>query len=260
MHADGTNQKKLSNTGWGYRPALSPDGSQVVFEGDYNELDVLDIANGTRLKIAGGLPCCASWSPDGSRIAFTNSTGTYNPREVFVINSDGTNLRQVTTGSYVTGTGFSKFMDAWSVDGTQLLITALFDNQANPTTALYVVDIDGNNMVPLPAPGGVGIAADWSPDGKTIAYTADGGYIGLSTSRYPGVMHRMNIDGTGQVQLTVDTSRDDSPHWSPDGSQIVFSSERDGHSQIYVMNADGSAQRPLVVSSTRDFYPNWRRP
>ena len=45
--------------------------------------------------------------------------------------------------------------------------------------------------------------------------------------------------------------------WSPDGSKIVFDSNRDGNDEIYVMNADGSGQTNLTNNPARDFLPCW---
>jgi Tol biopolymer transport system component len=51
----------------------------------------------------------------------------------------------------------------------------------------------------------------------------------------------MNADGSDLVQLTNDKSNSAYPSWSPDGSQILFESDRnDGNANIYVMDADGS--------------------
>ena len=49
------------------------------------------------------------------------------------------------------------------------------------------------------------------------------------------------------------------PAWSPDGSKIVFSSNRDGdgYDRIYVMTADGSGVNRLTNDSARDSDPNW---
>jgi dipeptidyl aminopeptidase/acylaminoacyl peptidase len=55
---------------------------------------------------------------------------------------------------------------------------------------------------------------------------------------------KANADGSGVVRLTTGVRDDDSPDWSPDGSQIVFVR----YGQIYTMNADGSGVA-LVPSS-----------
>ena len=54
----------------------------------------------------------------------------------------------------------------------------------------------------------------------------------------------MDADGTNIRRLTNDPAEDEYPAWSPDGQQIVFSSNRDGNEEIYVMDADGSNPAP----------------
>ena len=57
-----------------------------------------------------------------------------------------------------------------------------------------------------------------------------------------GDIFTMNSDGSNQTRLTINTAVDLQPQWSPDGTKIVFRSERDGGvtvSAIYVMDADG---------------------
>src|SRR5262249_31997044 len=49
-----------------------------------------------------------------------------------------------------------------------------------------------------------------------------------------------NGDGSDVQQLTFNLGYDDQPIWSPDGTKLLFSSDRDGDIAIFVMNADGS--------------------
>lgn len=57
--------------------------------------------------------------------------------------------------------------------------------------------------------------------------------------------------------LTNAESNNENPSWSPDGSKIVFMSDRDGNHEIYSMNADGSGQTRLTNSPGRDEFPAW---
>lgn len=62
-----------------------------------------------------------------------------------------------------------------------------------------------------------------------------------------------------QAQETKPTVYYYNPDWSPDGSQIVFESTRDGKFAIYVMQADGSGLRKLSTGETNDEQPRWSK-
>ena len=65
-------------------------------------------------------------------------------------------------------------------------------------------------------------------------------------------------DGHNAVNITNHPAEDFDPAWSPDGTKIVFTSERDGNREIYVMNDDGSAPTRLTNdTSALDFSPAW---
>jgi hypothetical protein len=65
----------------------------------------------------------------------------------------------------------------------------------------------------------------------------------------------MNPDGTGQSNITNNQAGDRAPSFSPDGSKIVFESDRDGNGEIYLMNADGSFQTRLTNDASFDYEP-----
>ncbi len=67
----------------------------------------------------------------------------------------------------------------------------------------------------------------------------------------------INPDGSGAVCITNSPGDDRDPAWSPDGSKIVFTSERDNQLEIYLMNSDGSDQQRITNNSMKEFYPAW---
>jgi len=67
----------------------------------------------------------------------------------------------------------------------------------------------------------------------------------------------MNGDGSEPIRLTNNSSDDDLPAWSPDGTRIAFCSLRDGNWEVYVMNADGGGQTNLSGNPSGDCAPTW---
>ena len=67
----------------------------------------------------------------------------------------------------------------------------------------------------------------------------------------------MGGDGSGLINLTNNSSDDDLPAWSPDGTRIVFCTSRDGNYEIYSMNADGSDKTNLSDSPSEDCSSSW---
>ncbi len=71
-----------------------------------------------------------------------------------------------------------------------------------------------------------------------------------------GVICTIQVDGLGLRELTSGETDQGQPRWSPDGRQIVFISNRDGHEQLYLMNNDGSRQHRLTNAAEIDLLPD----
>lgn len=93
----------------------------------------------------------------------------------------------------------------------------------------------------------------WSPRNDLIAF--------VSTNNGNDEIYTITLDGTVAKQLTANKYEwDKHPTWSPDGSQIVFYSNREtGRRQLWIMNVDGSSQRNLSSNPYEDWDPVWVR-
>ena len=70
-------------------------------------------------------------------------------------------------------------------------------------------------------------------------------------------IYRVSARGGESQRLTDTPGIDIGGSYSPDGSQIVFESDRSGSQQIYIMNADGTGQRRLSFFGGRAATPDW---
>jgi len=79
-----------------------------------------------------------------------------------------------------------------------------------------------------------------SPDGNSIAF------------EYKGDIYTISSKGGEAVRLTTSESYDCSPVWSPNGSKIAFSSDRNGNFDIFVMPVNGGAATRVTTNSTTE--------
>lgn len=214
-----------------------PDGARIVYKDDANVIHVMGADGGQygpvgNPPVVGGDP---SFSPDGTKISFDRNLN------IFVINSDGTNLQQLTS------TGLDS--DApWSPDGTKIAFTT----KRTGVAQIFTMNSDGTNPTNISnAPTFIDSLPSWSPDGTKIAFNR----------ALPGTQQQniwtMNADGTGQVAITTGIVRDEHPTWSPDGTTVAFHSNRDGNLEIYKVPSAGGLITRLTNNPAVDANPAW---
>ncbi|MEN7538516.1 Tol-Pal system beta propeller repeat protein TolB [Aurantiacibacter flavus] len=177
-----------------------------------------------------------------SRIAYIAETGPKDNRikRLAIMDSDGANHRFITNGRSTALT------PRYSPDYRKIAYLSYTDG--NPR--IYVYDIETRQQVLVTESSNPTFAPRWSPDGRWILYSMA---IGGNTDIY-----RVSASGGGTpVRLTDSPAIDVGGSYSPDGSQIVFESDRSGVQQCYVMNADGSNQRRISFNSGRCATPEW---
>lgn len=236
INLDGSGEQRLTynNVGDAFG-TLSPDGKKIVFDSNRNRLEgepvntsglFLMNADGTdqTFLTRGGSP---SWSPDGKYIAFhASASGTGRP-----INND--------------------------------------PGAATDDSDIFVVNVDDllehgrppRNLTNDPAT--VDDDPDWSPDGKSIAYTshdvAQRPVPPMPLDYTTAEVYVRAADGTGTpTRLTTNTIDERAPSWSHQGDRISYMCRMGSpRFEICVMAADGTSQRQLTDNEDGDLSSAW---
>ncbi|CDX46868.1 periplasmic protein [Mesorhizobium plurifarium] len=163
-----------------------------------------------------------------TRVVFVDESGAKNARKkrLAIMDQDGANVRYLSDGrSIVLTPRFSP---------NRQEITYMSYESGQPKVYLLQIETGQRELVGnFP---GMTFAPRFSPDGQKVI---------MSLLRDDGNSNifAMDLRSRSTTRLTDSTAIDTSPSYSPDGSQIVFTSDRgggSGRSQIYVMGADGS--------------------
>jgi Tol biopolymer transport system component len=286
MNTDGTGQSCLSNnTANDDSPKWSPDNSRIVFQSDRDfqsntdnpiygsDIYVMnwDGSAPTRLTYASYDDSAPVWSPDGTKIAFQSFRNGVNS-QIYVMNADGSGQVNISNSTA------NDIEPSWSPDGTKIAFAS--DRDQTGLSSIYVMSANGTGQTRITSSGSGFLDEQpaWSPDGMKLAFTTTRDSTVVTWDEWDSLgnlvvktkllinkeVYVMNADGSSPVRLTNIMGNDDQPMWSPDGTKILFRSDRDRNccdpvSQIWTMNADGSNQINLSNSNFGDYCPSWSR-
>jgi Tol biopolymer transport system component len=247
--------RKAPSLGPVYRPLLHPNGA-IWFLGGDQPGSVFGRSGVFWVNAAGGRPhavptskrlyslTALAVSPDGRLIAVSSGGGEFPPRNIYVMQPDGSHLQQITSGS-VWDTS-----PAWSPDGSSIVFTSnrcCTTANSSGNYALYTMDPDGSELRRITYDTASDVSPAWSPDGTRIAYIRSGDEGRLPQSGQPYQIWTVNADGTDARALTNNGRMNDAVAWSPDGRDLAYISHlsNDADWQIRVMRADGSGDHKV---------------
>jgi eukaryotic-like serine/threonine-protein kinase len=185
-----------------------------------------------------------AFSPDGESLLFSRRSMART--DLYRIPVAGGEPRPVTSDhdrNSVSG--------AWTADGTEIIFTGDWYEGG-----LFRIKIHGGKPQPL-APGGqFGYYPSISRQGHRLVY---------SEQTYDTDIWRLDLSPTQNgkpsslTRLISSSRREDTPNFSPDGTRVVFDSNRSGHWEIWVCDSDG--QNSVQLTSFRGPYstgtPRW---
>jgi Tol biopolymer transport system component len=151
--------------------------------------------------------------------------------QICIMNADGTGFRRLTTDDTK-----QHFYPSLSPDGESVIYAAFVDVNNYEVFEMSIVD---GSVIRLTNGFGSETAPEISPDGNYISYT----YWNATTKNYQ--IRIANRNGTDANNIPGVSGWD--PTWSPDGTQILYASDRSGSIQLYKVNRDGSGRK--VVTS-----------
>jgi Tol biopolymer transport system component len=207
----------------------------------------------TQLTRLEGVEGDSSWSPDGSRVAFTRARNPERgPFEIWVVNADGSGLARLTRHRGVS------LGPAWSPDGRRIVYAT---ERRDQPPGLYVVNSDGSGTQRLRSSRTRGYTdPSWSPDGATIAFTIL--RVGETQRDFDSSIAAIDADDGGNLRrLTRPGGPDElNPNWSPDATAIAFERNRlfdRRESDIWLMAADGSGKRRIIATRFYETNPTF---
>jgi TolB protein len=187
-------------------------------------------------------------SPDGRRIVFTSLKD--GDLEIYTMNVDGSDVRRLThTPGYDGGPW-------WSPDGTKIVYRAwhpegaeleqyralLAQRLIRPNRMeLWVMNADGSDQRQVTALGGANFGPSWTPDGRRIIFSSN--YENPRSRNFDLFLVDASLTRAGPaslVRVTTHGDFDGFPMFSPDGTKLVWGSNRHsaGEGETNVVIAD----------------------
>jgi Tol biopolymer transport system component len=205
-------------------PAWSPDGNQLVYSSDKGgkllELWIHDFKTGQERQLTNltTQPQGATWSPDGTRIAFFDVDGMWRAASLSVVDVASGKVTKIHESLFGPGT------PTWSPDGKRVALAMVspysksFREGTNQILTVAATGGDDKWFAPVPnlsidSRGGCGPV--WSPDGNKMA------------AIYEGQLAVWPVSRTGEPlgpprHLTTEIAH--SPSWAGDSKHILYQS------------------------------------
>jgi Tol biopolymer transport system component len=226
-----------------YQPAFSPDGSRVAFVWDGEGRDNFDIyvkqvrtGDVTRLTTDPADDFSPAWSPEGDQIAFARFDPKTGDGGLYLVNLlDHHETKLCSQGlpvfSDLGKTNNEPFCSlAWSPDGKTLAFSSR--GSAEELVGIFLLPLETRvprRLTTPPADHHDDLLPAFSPDGQWLAFVRERVVAKRDIYRVP-------VTGGEPTRRTFDDTNIDGLAWTPDGREVVFSSNRGGAKEGLPLN------------------------
>ncbi len=258
-----TNHVKENNF-YNTSPAISPQGDKIAFisdRDDYFDVYVMSTIDNKVKKIVDGqrtknfeelhlLTPGMSWSPDGKKIALAAKSGERDAIYLIDVNEGDEERIDIELDGIFT-------VD-WSKKGDKLVFVGNTSSQSD----IYTYDLESKELKNLTDDPFSDSDPSWSHDGSTIYFVSDR-RNNVSRNMLPGNFKMVRFDykqldvysiaiASGEIKRLTDDEESDetSPVISPDGTKLLYVSDRNGNGNVYERNLTTQEDRPITNSIT----------
>jgi tricorn protease len=236
----------------------TPDGARVLFSSQRGErfapmLYTVDLAGNLPVSAGADIGVYASYSPDGTKLAFNRKSQVYWRKGYRGSNQSDVTVLNVANGSFTDLTDFNG-MDSWPMWGRDGFIYFVSDKDGNATNLYRVSERGGApERVSSFTAGDVRWPAI-SSDGKTIAFEHDFGLWLYDVTAKTAKQVPLRINAEVQENLTESRSfRSEADDYSlaPSGRRIAFSI----HGELFTAPVEEGDLRQITGGAARDVNP-----
>lgn len=253
MYSNGTGVRQVTDDDVvDYWARWSPDGKQFVYDCGLR-VCTISADGGNKKVVSGGFSreMYPDWSPNGRFVVW----GADEP-------TGGSNLyrTELATGTTVaiTAGNAEKWSPTWCKDG--LIWTSSFNGPSGPDQELFLFDAAAGTISQLTNMRTLPSEAEWSPDCKKVAFTAQDSAAG----NFQNQIHILDMATRRTTRLTSSDLDHSHPTWSPDMSHLAFSGSPtfNGPGDIYTVSVSNPANEVNLTNSPKvdDVAPDWGAP